>query len=624
MATKVPSKQRRLVYQTLEARQLMHGESIAALPEVDVRQTDQPVQIASALPQRFSLNMSQEVLAMDGRFGGIIIPQDTSPPDTVDWAGVIPRLSSNPGASATIYLDFNGHSEEMWGLRNDIETPKFDIDNDLSGYSAAENLMMQNIWARVAEDFVPFNINVTTVDPGSFKNGEALRIAIGGHWEDWYDKPAGGLASRNAFTNDVSNVAFVFSGTLNDGADTPDEEPRLAQWIADAASHEAGHSFGLAHQSYYRTRNGITVKEEYRKGNSQKGPIMGSTFFSDRSVWYYGKTGPAAQITYQDDMAIIAGTKNGFGYRADDHGDSLSDATEIPWGTTTVSGIVEQTSDVDVFRFDTDGGQITIDLDVVTHGANLDARIELWGTAPQVSSRTFPSRSIDASDFTSTPRLLASSDPADALDASITKNIDAGTYYVKVLSHGEYGDVGQYKLGGDLNLKRNANNPINGTDLLAWQRGFGTVDARRSDGDVDKDLHVDGDDLAVWQTQYGKTAPVVYRLTSPIVGTDDAVEPRAKFQANTILGSSVASVGVGSTAPRQKPLEAIAVTELSEQRIQSAWHALPEQTRDLGSDDFASARDGHSTKATEPVDAAFVTLDIDKGFTGLRFASVFS
>jgi hypothetical protein len=678
MNTSKLCKQRRLGYQALEARELMYGENISATPEVGLLQDNQPAAIASATPQVTSQELNQEAISIYPRLDVDKIQPVAFPTDTVDWSGVLPRLSSNPAAPATIYLDFNGHSEASWWEHSNIEVPKFDIDHDPNGYSAAENLMIQNVWARVAEDFAPFNINVTTVDPGSFENGEALRIAIGGYWHDWYGEAAGGVGLRNAFTNDYPNVAFVWSGSQNYWAEAYGQEARLAQWIADAATHEAGHSLGLDHQSKFRMRNGIYAKaEEYREGTSWKGPIMGSTSYSDRSTWALGTVGDAGTTPplIQDDMGIIAGTRNGFGYRADDHGDALRNATVLPWDTTYVSGILEQTSDADIFRFDTNGGQITIDLDVARFGANLDARIELWGSAPQVSTRTFSTLSSDSANLLNTPRLLASSDPADALDASITKSVDAGTYYVKVLSHGEYGDVGQYTLGGDLNLKQIIKNPVNGADFMAWQRGFGMIDAKRTDGDADGDLDVDGDDLALWQRQFSETTPVVDAISSPIAEPLPVVEPSVTFQteytaafkpvpaeslvsrsqvnpvimtaaqsmnlaatphagksrhrstgrgtlaAPPSIGPSDVSLGGSLTAPRQEPLKARAFTERSAERFQVVWHALPEQNHDLASDDFASVRADHSTKTTRPVDAAFAQLAVDERFAGLRFAS---
>ena len=53
---------------------------------------------------------------------------------------------------------------------------------------------IQTVWATVAEDFAPFNIDVTTVEPSVLAdnapptdaNGVAMRVAIGGKSTDWY------------------------------------------------------------------------------------------------------------------------------------------------------------------------------------------------------------------------------------------------------------------------------------------------------------------------------------------------------------------------------------------------------------------------------------------------------
>lgn len=85
-------------------------------------------------------------------------------------------LNSLPGASKTIYLDFDGHltRETQWNtdfaLPN-IASPAYNLDGDFGGFSSIEQLVIQNVWERVSEDFRPFNVNVTTQDPGV----EALR-----------------------------------------------------------------------------------------------------------------------------------------------------------------------------------------------------------------------------------------------------------------------------------------------------------------------------------------------------------------------------------------------------------------------------------------------------------------
>jgi hypothetical protein len=72
-------------------------------------------------------------------------------------------LSSKPGASRILYLDFNGHatdSESGWGA---FSARPYDQDGSPSTFGAAEQAFIQNVWQRVTEDFAPFQYDVTTV-----------------------------------------------------------------------------------------------------------------------------------------------------------------------------------------------------------------------------------------------------------------------------------------------------------------------------------------------------------------------------------------------------------------------------------------------------------------------------
>ena len=95
----------------------------------------------------------------------------------------IPLLNSRPGAPVTVYLDFNGHSETdaSWNNGTTIVTPVFDADGDLTTFSDEELRRMEELWYRVSEDFAPFNLNVTTVEPTSINDFESLRVSIGGN-----------------------------------------------------------------------------------------------------------------------------------------------------------------------------------------------------------------------------------------------------------------------------------------------------------------------------------------------------------------------------------------------------------------------------------------------------------
>ncbi len=49
---------------------------------------------------------------------------------------------------------------------------------------------------------------------------------------------------------------------------------------------------------------------------------------------------------------------------------------------------------------------------------------------------------------------------------------------------------------------------VDGSDFLAWQRGFGTSNALPTDGDADSDNNVDGDDLVIWAQDFGQGSSV--------------------------------------------------------------------------------------------------------------------
>ncbi|HLQ46015.1 MAG TPA: fibronectin type III domain-containing protein, partial [Planctomycetaceae bacterium] len=329
----------------------------------------------------------------------------------------IPVLNSLPGAAASLYLDFDGDSEASWGSYSNIVQPAFDQDGDPTTFSDSEVTAIQNIWKYVAEDYAPFKINVTTVQPASFANGVAERVSIGGDGA-WSGGSYGGISYIDSFTNSISNESFVFPKNLANG-NTKD--------TAEATSHEAGHAFGLQHQSQY---SGTTKVNEYYAGPGDgTAPIMGNSYSATRGLWWDGTS--TSSTTIQDDMAVISRSANGFGYRADDHGNTASTATAltVSGGQFSGSGIITTTGDVDYFSFNTSAGSITINVDVLANVNDLDAKLQL---------------------FDANGGLLQTSDPSTSFGASMTTTVAAGTYRVAVSSHGGYGDVGQYTISGTI------------------------------------------------------------------------------------------------------------------------------------------------------------------------------
>lgn len=337
----------------------------------------------------------------------------------------VPAFSSLPSAPATLYLDFNGHSEAQWGSYTDVTTPAYDVDGDSSSFSAAELANIEKIWRYVAEDFAPLNLNVTTVEPPSFDDGVGLRVAIGGN-SAWTGGSRGGLSYVNSFTNSsLPNTVYVFAKELSNG------DPR---YVADAASHESGHAFGLSHQVEW---DGDTLVTYYQTGPGDgTAPDMGSSYSASRSLWWYGTTTSAT--SFQHDLDVIARSANGFGYRADDHASFATAATSLDFSASsfTASGVIEQMNDLDYFGLSTAGGTFTFTVAVAAPYNNLDTRLELR----------------DANN-----NLLALSNPSGSFDASITVTLAAGNYFLVVASAGvssnatasNYGfNVGQYSLSG--------------------------------------------------------------------------------------------------------------------------------------------------------------------------------
>jgi hypothetical protein len=330
----------------------------------------------------------------------------------------VPVLSSLPGAPVNVYLDFDGHVEKAWGNYTNIVSPPYDRDGDLKSFSQEEIESIREIWARVAEDFSPFHINVTTLDPGDYSNGRGVHVVIGGHYADWYRIRVGGVSFANSFVNSMPNVVYVFSRALGGG--TP-------KYVADLVSHEVGHTFGLEEQSVY-DETGRRLRD-YNTGESKLwGPLMGNSLAAPRSIWHYGASVTAR--TVQDDVAIIARSENGFGFRPDDHADEASGGTAVGRGRAfRQGGVIGTLRDRDCFVFECEGGRINLRVDVAAMGPNLDAKLEL--------------RTLNG-------EVLAIDDPDEALNCSLAADLPQGTYCAVVASHGSYGDLGQYTLAGSL------------------------------------------------------------------------------------------------------------------------------------------------------------------------------
>ena len=346
-------------------------------------------------------------------------------------------LHSNPGATKRIFLDFDGNTTTgtAWVNGATIVTPAYDIDNNPSSFSATELANIRQIWERVSEDFLPFNVDVTTEDPGieglrKVGNSDTewgVRVAIGGTWQTVLPSlgSSGGWSYVGVYGNEYFGPAFVFPGSNGDPKD-----------VTEAISHEVGHNLGLSHDG--------DASQEYYPGHGSGAtgwaPIMGVGYYQNLVQWSKGQYTGANNL--EDDLAIISNlTTNGFGYRNDDFGNSIATTSNLNFANaTTISttGIIERNTDLDFFRFNLAvGGAATININPAVNGPNLD---------------------IEAKLYNASGTLLLTSNPINTLNASFNTTLTAGTYYISIDGVGmgnplttgytDYGSLGFYAITG--------------------------------------------------------------------------------------------------------------------------------------------------------------------------------
>ena len=306
---------------------------------------------------------------------------------------------------------------------------------------------------------MPFGINVTTQDPGDdalLNTGGTdtkwgVRVAIGGSSRDWYGSSAGGVAKYNSFGLQAEGpVGFTFSNNLGKGNE---------KYVAEASSHEAGHTFNLNH-------DGKNPGTEYYKGQGNWAPIMGNSYYKAVTQWsqgeYAGARNYKGSTTQQDDIDIIANNpRSGAGFRTDDFGNSAATATVLSGTTLNQFGIITSRTDSDWFKFTT-GATGVINLSITT-------ALQAWvkGTDGSFTSVVLPGRSpnLDIAatlyDVNGSGAGISTSNPTNSLTARFTQTLSANTTYsLKVdgvgfgnpltTGYSDYGSLGGYLVTGTL------------------------------------------------------------------------------------------------------------------------------------------------------------------------------
>jgi PKD repeat protein len=344
-------------------------------------------------------------------------------------------LHSRPSSARKIYLDFNGHTispANAWRsyFSGGVAAP-FNLDNDPNSFSAAEQDVIQNIWLRISEDYAPFDVDVTTEDPGGTVYGTRAVMTP----TNFMGRGIGGVAFMGAFGGPEDfQPAWVFTDGWGDSH----------KGIAEAASHEIGHNLGLDHDGNSLCLPNSGCHAGYYSGHGVWAPIMGVGYSKSVSHWSKGEY-PGA-TTQEDDLAIM---QRYVPLIADDYGNTTGAARVLSGTNINISGLITTRDDVDVFRFTTGSGNVSININSAPRGANLDIKAQILDSAGNVIATSDPSC------FS-----LATAFPA-GMSASFNQFLSAGTYYLTIdgvgnasddtsAGYSDYASLGQYNIIGTL------------------------------------------------------------------------------------------------------------------------------------------------------------------------------
>lgn len=354
-----------------------------------------------------------------------------------------PVRHSRPGSANVLYLDFNGHTitDTSWNSSPGREPTYigkvYDTDGDPSSFSDEEQADIIEIWERVAEDFSPFDVNVTTEEPDVFTSttGRALiteNVDANGNFMPSSD--GGGVAQLDVFGDSDYHTrgspAFVYFNNFSGNEAN----------IAEAVTHELGHNMGLTHDG----QTGIEYYNGHGSGAISWGPIMGAAYGRNVTQWSKGEYHDANNP--QDDFALIAAK---LAFAADEAGDTTGTAAAAAVTGSDISntGIIASSQDVDLYSFSTAAGTVELAVNTHrvstgTHGGNADLKLELLDSGGSV---------------------LATHDPANDTNATLSLGVGAGTYFARITPMGDgtpladpptgytpYGSAGQYTLTGTI------------------------------------------------------------------------------------------------------------------------------------------------------------------------------
>jgi hypothetical protein len=349
-------------------------------------------------------------------------------------------------------------SNTQWSLNyeypDSFYAEAFSLDDNTT-FSTAEQDIIQSVWQQVSEDFAPFDVDVTTQDPGfdAINRSSSADLAFGTRvvitdrsgieaqcscagisYLDVFDEPK--FHSRY-------QPAFVFPPALGVRQGGHVVEDRLTRKkIAEEVSHQAGHNLGLGHDG--------TASAKFYEGHGAWAPIMGVGYNRPITQWSRGEYTGANNT--EDDLAYIS--QNGAPLLADDYGNTNPTAKVLGAGPiVAVTGTITTDADVDVFRVDAPAGVAKFTVAPAPNGPNLDVRLELRNGAGTLLAVDDPPSALCCDQLV-----------AAGMGASLSVDLAPGPYYLWVSGVGAavpatdgysgYGSLGKYTLQATMGTAR--------------------------------------------------------------------------------------------------------------------------------------------------------------------------
>ncbi len=293
-------------------------------------------------------------------------------------------LNSRLGSTKTIYLDFDGYTGAgpAWAVGAQPFAP-YDFDG-LPGLSASDEDAIRRIWQAVAEDYAPFDVNVTTQLPTPDRLYKTAPSDV------TYGSTAVITPTRlstGTCTGSCTGVAYVgiFGVQGADANYSPawafagNSSQTSAQSVADTISHEVGHNFDLSHDAVSPCTPGSFLCSYYTghgSGSSSWGPIMGSPYLKTYTQWSKGEYLNPSNT--EDDVAIIGGKT---GYLVD-ASNSIGNAVSLPTDeSVTTDQIIGFNGDVDYFSIPVTTGYLRAFINRSSNGSDLYARLAILNSA---------------------------------------------------------------------------------------------------------------------------------------------------------------------------------------------------------------------------------------------------